>query len=51
MDWFMLAAMVIAGWSVLSVIAGERMSRQRPASSAAPSPAPSGGPSGGPAVN
>ena len=29
MDWFMLTAMVIAGWAVLSVFAGERMVRQQ----------------------
>ena len=28
MDWFMLAAMVIAGWVVLSGFAGERFGRQ-----------------------
>jgi hypothetical protein len=28
MDWFMLTAMVIAGWAVVSVFAGERMVRQ-----------------------
>ena len=27
MDWFMLTAMVIAGWAVVSVLAGERMNR------------------------
>ncbi len=29
MDWFMLTAMVIAGWAVLSVFAGERTVRQQ----------------------
>ena len=28
MDWFMLTAMVIAGWAVVSVFAAERMNRQ-----------------------
>ena len=34
MDWFMLTAMVIAGWAVLSQFAGERLSRQPPAAGA-----------------
>ena len=35
MDWFMLTAMVIAGWAVLSVFAGERMVRQHQVTTAA----------------
>jgi hypothetical protein len=35
MDWFMLTAMVIAGWAVLSVFAGERMVRQHQVTAAA----------------
>ena len=31
MDWFMLTAMVIAGWAVLSTFAGERLARVRQA--------------------
>ncbi len=27
MDWIVIAAMVIAGWAVLSVLSGERMKR------------------------
>ncbi len=27
MDWFMLTAMLIAGWAIVSVFAGERVAR------------------------
>ena len=27
MDWIIIAAMVIAGWSMLSVLSGERMNK------------------------
>lgn len=50
MDWFMLTAMVIAGWAILSVIAGERIVRhnhlvatavpQPPARTTDPTPTP-----------
>ena len=39
MDWFMLTAMVIAGWAVVSTFAGERLSRQRQAVGAPAGPA------------
>ncbi len=35
MDWFMLTAMVIAGWAVASVFAGERVVRVQQAAAAA----------------
>ncbi len=35
MDWFMLTAMVIAGWAVVSVLAGERLTRQQQLAAAA----------------
>ncbi len=35
MDWFMLTAMVIAGWAVLSNFAGERTVRQAQVAAAA----------------
>ncbi len=47
MDWFMVTAMAISGWVVLSMLANERMSKQqqqRQPPAAAPAPAAAAAP-------